>query len=321
MRIARQVQAGWLALLLFGCGGQGTGSEAGAPQQAAVAVDTEEHKIVYAIGLAVAQQNLGQLEKAFTPNEKAEIALGFTEQAEGQLSQVQLPVYGPRINPFVQKRMAAVEAAGEGAPQIQSEAGDDTLSYAIGMAIYQQNVGPLRVFFDDTEMRVLARGFADHIKGDSSLVVLDDYGPKINPLIQARVTAQAEEAKTAGKLYLENAAKEEGAVLTESGMVYKEQVAGSGPSPKADSKVTVHYTGMLIDGTVFDSSVQRGEPLANYPLNQLIPGWIEGIQLMKAGGKAQLVIPSELAYGDAGSPPTIPGGATLVFEVELLSFE
>lgn len=78
---------------------------------------------------------------------------------------------------------------------------------------------------------------------------------------------------------------------------------------------------MLIDGTVFDSSVQRGEPLANYPLNQLIPGWIEGIQLMKAGGKAQLVIPSELAYGDAGSPPTIPGGATLVFEVELLSFE
>jgi FKBP-type peptidyl-prolyl cis-trans isomerase FkpA len=117
--------------------------------------------------------------------------------------------------------------------------------------------------------------------------------------------------------YLEKAAKEPGAVKTESGMVYRELRPGSGPSPKASDTVKVNYRGTLTDGTEFDSSYKRNEPIS-FPLNGVIPCWTEGLQRMKVGGKAQLVCPPTLAYGDAGSPPAIPGGATLIFEVELL---
>lgn len=117
--------------------------------------------------------------------------------------------------------------------------------------------------------------------------------------------------------YLEKAAKEPGAVKTESGMVYRELRSGSGPSPKASDTVKVNYRGTLTDGTEFDSSYKRNEPIS-FPLRGVIPCWTEGLQRMKVGGKSQLVCPSALAYGDAGSPPAIPGGATLVFEVELL---
>jgi FKBP-type peptidyl-prolyl cis-trans isomerase FkpA len=113
------------------------------------------------------------------------------------------------------------------------------------------------------------------------------------------------------------AAAEQGAVKTPSGLIYRELKAGTGASPKATDIVTVNYRGTLTNGTEFDSSYKRNEPLT-VPLNQLIPCWIEGIQKMKTGGKSNLVCPSSIAYGDVGSPPVIPGGATLNFEVELL---
>lgn len=106
--------------------------------------------------------------------------------------------------------------------------------------------------------------------------------------------------------------------VTESGLKYMVVKEGSGLSPKATDVVTVHYTGKLTDGTVFDSSVSRGEP-ASFPLNRVIPGWTEGLQLMKIGGKAIFYIPSALGYGPAGAPPVIPPNADLIFEVELLS--
>jgi len=117
--------------------------------------------------------------------------------------------------------------------------------------------------------------------------------------------------------YLEKAAAVPGAIRTESGLVYRELKAGTGPSPKATDEVKVHYRGTLVDGTEFDSSYKRNEP-ATFPLYQVIPCWTEGLQKMKVGGKAQLVCPSSIAYGDRGSPPEIPGGATLIFEIELL---
>jgi FKBP-type peptidyl-prolyl cis-trans isomerase FkpA len=117
--------------------------------------------------------------------------------------------------------------------------------------------------------------------------------------------------------YLDKAAKEPGALKTDSGMVYRELRAGSGPSPKATDTVKVNYRGTLTDGTEFDSSYKRNEPIS-FPLNRVIPCWTEGLQRMKVGGKSQLVCPSAIAYGEAGSPPLIPGGATLIFEVELL---
>jgi FKBP-type peptidyl-prolyl cis-trans isomerase FkpA len=124
-------------------------------------------------------------------------------------------------------------------------------------------------------------------------------------------------APPSSSAYLEKAASEQGAVKTASGLVYKDLTVGTGASPTASDVVKVNYRGTLIDGTEFDSSYKRNEP-AQFPLNRVIPCWTEGVQRMKVGGKARLVCPSAIAYGDAGSPPVIPGGATLVFEIELL---
>jgi FKBP-type peptidyl-prolyl cis-trans isomerase FkpA len=117
--------------------------------------------------------------------------------------------------------------------------------------------------------------------------------------------------------YLDKAAAEPGAIRTGSGLVYRELKVGTGASPKVTDTVKVHYRGTLVDGTEFDSSYKRNEP-AQFPLNQVIPCWTEGVQRMKVGGKSQLVCPPNIAYGDRGSPPVIPPGATLIFEVELL---
>lgn len=119
------------------------------------------------------------------------------------------------------------------------------------------------------------------------------------------------------KAFLEKAAAQPGAVKTPSGLIYREIRPGSGGSPTATDLVTVNYRGTLVDGTEFDSSYKRNEP-AQFPLNRVIPCWTEGVQRMKVGGKSELVCPASIAYGEQGSPPTIPGGATLVFEVELL---
>ena len=119
------------------------------------------------------------------------------------------------------------------------------------------------------------------------------------------------------KAYLDKAASEPGAQKTASGLVYRDVTAGSGASPKATDTVKVHYRGTLINGKEFDSSYARNEP-AEFPLNRVIPCWTEGVQKMKVGGKARLVCPANIAYGDASPTPDIPNGATLVFEIELL---
>jgi FKBP-type peptidyl-prolyl cis-trans isomerase FkpA/FKBP-type peptidyl-prolyl cis-trans isomerase FklB len=126
----------------------------------------------------------------------------------------------------------------------------------------------------------------------------------------------ANEKKT-GQAFLDKAAAEKGATKTASGLVITTLKAGTGESPKATDKVKVHYHGTLIDGTVFDSSVQRKEP-ATFALNQVIPCWTEGVQRMKVGGKSRLVCPPEIAYGDRGAGGRIRPGSTLVFVVELL---
>ena len=122
--------------------------------------------------------------------------------------------------------------------------------------------------------------------------------------------------KAASASYLTKATAEPGAVKTDSGLIYRELRAGTGPSPKATDTVKVNYRGTLTNGTEFDSSYKRNEP-AEFPLNQVIKCWTEGVQKMRVGGKSSLVCPSDIAYGDQGRP-SIPGGATLVFEVELL---
>ena len=159
----------------------------------------------------------------------------------------------------------------------------------------------------------------DAVTDTKPQVELDTYGPKVNDLAQKRAASGADEAKKKGQEFSDKAAKEKDATKTASGIVIRTITPGSGPSPAATDVVKVHYEGKLIDGTVFDSSIKRGQP-AEFPLNGVVPCWTEALQKMKKGEKAQVVCPSAVAYGDRGSPPTIPPGATLSFEVELLDF-
>ncbi|MEC7275240.1 MAG: FKBP-type peptidyl-prolyl cis-trans isomerase [Bdellovibrionota bacterium] len=169
----------------------------------------------------------------------------------------------------------------------------------------------------DEEISAVTMGLRDAAAGKKAEVNVDEFRMKIQALFKGRIEKAAESEKKQGEDFLAKAAKEEGAQKTESGLVYKVLKEGTGAMPKATDTVEVHYEGKLINGEIFDSSLQRGKPVT-FPLNQVIKGWTEGVQKVKEGGKIKLVIPSDLAYGTNGAPPKIPGGATLVFEVELL---
>lgn len=191
---------------------------------------------------------------------------------------------------------------------------DQKTLYALGLAI-SQSLGAFAL--SEAELDMVKSGITDGVLKRPYKVDLQTFGPKIQQLQQTRAAVVAESEKKAGAAFLAKAAADKGSTKTESGIVITTLKPGSGATPKATDTVKVHYHGTLIDGTVFDSSVKRGEP-ATFPLGQVIKCWTEGVQQMKAGGKSRLVCPSNLAYGDRGSPPAIKPGATLVFEVELL---
>lgn len=174
------------------------------------------------------------------------------------------------------------------------------------------------------------KGFIDGMNGSQKLLDENEFNQVINKALQemsARQMENAEKAKFDNKDYKEGAAfleankKKEGVVTTPSGLQYKIiKKGGKNQKPKADQTVKVHYEGKLIDGKVFDSSIQRGEPIS-FPLNRVIPGWTEGVQLMNVGDKFEFYIPQNLAYGSRGAGNVIPPYATLIFVVELLGIE
>jgi FKBP-type peptidyl-prolyl cis-trans isomerase FkpA/FKBP-type peptidyl-prolyl cis-trans isomerase FklB len=199
--------------------------------------------------------------------------------------------------------------------QAQELANDEQKTlYALGVALSQS----LSNFaLTEAELELVKAGLSDGVIKRTSQVDMQVYGPKLQQLAQARASVVAEKEKKAGADFLAKAAAEPGVTKTASGAIVKTLKEGTGPSPKASDKVQVHYQGTLVDGTVFDSSVRRGEP-ATFPLEGVIKCWTEGLQKMKVGGKSRLVCPADIAYGERGSPPVIKPGATLVFEVDLL---
>jgi FKBP-type peptidyl-prolyl cis-trans isomerase len=205
---------------------------------------------------------------------------------------------------------AAKTKAKEQAPMTEEQ---KTL-YALGQ-LMSNGLAPFSL--TPEELAEVQKGLADGVAGKKGEVNAEEMIPKVQELQRTRMAAASAKAAAAGVAFLDKTSKEAGYTKTTSGMLIKHTLEGTGASPAATDQVKVHYEGRLIDGKVFDSSLKRGEP-ATFPLNGVIACWTEGVQTMKKGGKAQFVCPANLAYGPQGSPPTIPGEATLVFDVELL---
>jgi FKBP-type peptidyl-prolyl cis-trans isomerase FklB len=197
----------------------------------------------------------------------------------------------------------------------------DKVSYALGLGIGQQlaQMGATELNVDD-----FAQSIKDVLSGSELKVshreaqqIVQDYFAKKEAAMNAARAEQGKAAKEEGEKYLKENAKKEGVITTPSGLQYQVLKEGNGKKPTAKDSVKCHYEGFLIDGTVFDSSVQRGEP-AVFGLQQVIAGWTEGLQLMSEGGKYRFFIPYRLAYGEGGAGAMIPPFATLIFDVELI---
>ena len=190
----------------------------------------------------------------------------------------------------------------------------EKISYALGLGIGQQLKS---MNIENFDIKEFARSIEDVMTGCDTDMTAREAQVMLSEYFQKKEKEQAEENIAKGKVYLEENGKREGVITTKSGLQYEVLTEGTGKSPKATDKVRCHYEGRLTDGSVFDSSYQRGEP-ADFGLNQVIAGWTEGVQLMKEGAKYRFHIPYLLGYGERGAGASIPPYATLVFDVELI---
>ena len=191
---------------------------------------------------------------------------------------------------------------------------EDKIMYTIGQMLARQVAN---FALSEKELEAVKLGLTDAVLSKEKKADPDTYGPKIQELIKARMAVASEGEKKKGTEFVAKFAAEKGVEKLPSGVLYQEITAGKGDAPKVTDKVKVNYRGTLLDGTEFDSSYKRNQP-AEFPLNGVVKCWTEGLQKMKPGGKAKLVCPPEVAYGDQGAPPMIKPGSTLQFEVELL---
>lgn len=213
--------------------------------------------------------------------------------------------------------LAAPAAPAEAQGAAQKPKDEQKTLYGVGLAIARS----LETFaLTPAELDQVLKGVRDGVTGKAKVPFDRELQTSINELARARAQKAAEKAsareKQQGAPYLARMAKEAGAKKTASGAIVIPVKEGTGANPKETDKVKVNYTGRLVNGTVFDSSEGRGP--AEFPLNQVIKCWTEALQTMKVGGKSKVVCPAEIAYGERGNPPVIPGSAVLTFEVELL---
>jgi len=219
--------------------------------------------------------------------------------------------------------LACGQVAAEEKKQVELTTDVQKLSYALGLDLgtYFKSLG------EDLDLDVLHQGVLDSYQGGKPLLSEEEAAEIQQQFVQKQqeerlkqtLEMMSKNKQEADDFLKENGTKE-GVVTTESGLQYKILSQGDGPKPQAEDTVKVHYKGTLLDGSEFDSSYSRGEP-AVFPLNQVIPGWTEALQLMNTGTKAQIFLPPDLAYGDRGAPPVIEPGSMLIFEVELLGIE
>ena len=207
----------------------------------------------------------------------------------------------------------------EGGTELKTD--KDKLSYALGMDIG----GSLKSQSIDIDPDKFARGIKDVVEDNKALLTNEEFQATMTKFQQKMVAKQADQGKVVaeknkaeGEAFLAENRKKDGVVTTDSGLQYIVINEGSGDSPKVTDTVSVHYIGALINGTEFDSSYSRNQP-ASFPVNGVIPGWTEALQLMKPGAKWKLFLPSDIAYGERGADRQIGPHATLIFEVELLS--
>ena len=191
----------------------------------------------------------------------------------------------------------------------------DSVSYSLGISVANnlKSSG-----FESIETQALASAFSDVFEGNEVKINEEDANMLIQEYFVELSQKKSQEAISAGQAFLDENGKKEGVTTTASGLQYEVLTNGTGATPVETDQVTVHYHGTLVDGTVFDSSVERGQP-ATFPVNGVIPGWVEALQLMNVGSKYKLYIPSDLAYGERGAGGSIGPNETLIFEVELLS--
>lgn len=190
----------------------------------------------------------------------------------------------------------------------------DKISYALGLGIGQQLKS---MNIENFSVEDFAKSVSDVIEGRKPAFSHQEAQAMLQDFFQKKQKQEAQQAIASGKAYLDENAKKAGVKVTKSGLQYEVLTEGSGKSPKATDTVRCHYEGRLLDGTVFDSSYRRGTP-ADFGLNQVIPGWTEGVQLMKEGAKFRFTIPYLLAYGEQGAGSSIPPFSTLIFDVELI---
>ena len=189
----------------------------------------------------------------------------------------------------------------------------DKYSYGLGMMIGERVLKQ----YEDVDYDLVLAGMKAQHQDETTLLSLEEAGDALNTYMEKAFAEQSAANRTRGEEFLRDNAGKEGVTTTESGLQYKVLTAGDGPKPGATDQVTVHYRGTLIDGTEFDSSYGRGEP-TSFALNQVIPGWSEGVQLMSVGSKYQFFIPYDLAYGERGAGGSIGPFEALIFEVELI---